>query len=522
MTKHISLRIASVLMAGILAAATFSVSAAEMQSPSTRMSVPLYQGKTISFSQPIETVFIAQPNIASYQVVAPNKIVVFGSYPGRTSLMVMGAGGHSLYNGVVSVGYDVEGMQEALKSSYPNLHLELVPLNDGVAVRGKVPTAQEAANVVAFLDSLLQTNPGQAQMAAPAEGAGAQQDSESEKSGAATGSGTVGARIGKVINQLTVTTPNQVTVRVRFAEVNRKLSDKLGFKWKANWAGKSGGITFGSADNPVLTNPDNSLGSIFDPAGTATRWTFGSLFDAMASEELVSILAEPNLTVVSGETATFLAGGQIPFQSSDGDGGYDIEFKDYGVLLSVTPTILSGNRISLRLRPEVSERSDSNGIQFMGSTQPGFIVRRAESTIELASGQSFAIAGLLKNDFSNSVDKIPGIADLPIIGSLARSKAFERGETELVIVATAYISTPSGEPYTLPNEEMYVPNIFERFFLNDDPQVSSGSNVKVTKVPTFPSERYRLNNAPVATPTAIESAEPGKASRAARVSDFIY
>ena len=105
--------------------------------------------------------------------------------------------------------------------------------------------------------------------------------------------------------------------------------------------------------------------------------------------ELVSILAEPNLTVVSGETASFLAGGQIPFQSSDGDGGFDIEFKDYGVLLSITPTILSGNRISLRLRPEVSERSDSNGIQFMGSTQPGFIVRRAESTIELASGQKF-------------------------------------------------------------------------------------------------------------------------------------
>lgn len=511
------------LIALTLAAAGMNLPAApHEQAASAAMNVPLFQGKTLSFSQAIATVFIAQPGIASYQVVGRNKVIVFGNYPGKTSLMVMGADGQSLYNGLIEVAYDVASMQRALKSSYPQLDLELVPLNDAVAVRGKVDTAQQAADVVAFLDSMLQTTPGQV-AAAPAEMAAASsQEGQGSKSGAATGTGTVGARIGKVINQLTITTPNQVTVRVRFAEVNRKLSDQLGFKWRGSYSGSKGGITFGSPDNPILSNPSGALGRPFDPATMVSRWTFGSLFDAMASEELVSILAEPNLTVVSGETATFLAGGQIPFQSSDGDGGFDIEFKDYGVLLSITPTILSGSRISLRLRPEVSERSDSNGIQFMGSTQPGFIVRRAESTIELASGQSFAIAGLLKNDFSNTVDKIPGLGDLPIIGSLARSKAFARGETELVIVATAYISSPTGEPYTLPNEEMYVPNVFKRFFLNDDPQVSSATRQKMITPNTFISPKYRLDAAPVSAVQPRTGTPVPAAAAPALPAEFIY
>ena len=504
------LRTCALAAAFSLTAAGALTAAPQQHAPDAHMSVSLYQGKALSFNEQIGAVFVAQPSIASYQVVGNRKVVVFGSYPGKTSLMVLGTDGRTLYNGLVEVAYDVSSMEMALKSSFPKLKLQLVALNDGVAV-----------NVVAFLDAMLQVNPQQAQMAA-ADVSAAGQEGQQEKSGAATGTGTLGARIGKIINQLTVTTPNQVTVRVRFAEVNRKLSDQLGFKWKGSYSGSRGGITFGSADNPIISNPNNSLGHLFDPATMAARFTFGSLFDAMASEELVSILAEPNLTVVSGETASFLAGGQIPFQSSDGDGGFDIEFKDYGVLLSITPTILSGNRISLRLRPEVSERSDSNGIQFMGSTQPGFIVRRAESTIELASGQSFAIAGLLKNDFSNTVNKIPGIADLPIIGALARSKAFERGETELVIVATAYISTPSGEPYTIPNEEMYVPTIFERYFMDADPQVSSGTALKTARKPSFISEKYRLDSAPVVKPQPSASAPSGKTSPADLVSEFIY
>ena len=144
------------------------------------------------------------------------------------------------------------------------------------------------------------------------------------------------------------------------------------------------------------------------------------------------------------------------------------------MLLSVTPTILSPNRISLRLRPEVSEPNDANGITLEGIRMPGFVVRRAETTVELASGQSFAIGGLLQNSLVNSVSKIPGLGDIPVLGALARSTEFQRGETELVIIATAYVSGPSGGQLRIPNAQLYVPSVFERMLVGKTPEVQSG------------------------------------------------
>ena len=295
------------------------------------------------------------------------------------------------------------------------------------------------------------------------------QDSDSgddEKSGPGTGKGTLAARHGRIINRLTVTMPTQVTIRVRVAEVNRNLSEKLGFKWGASgassWSGTS--IAFGLADNVITGMP----GSVIEGSDIA------GLIDALAEESLVSVLAEPNLSVVSGETASFLAGGQTPFPTYSGDGDISVEFKDFGVLLSVTPTILSPNRISLRLRPEVSEPNDANGITLEGIRMPGFVVRRAETTVELASGQSFAIGGLLQNSLVNSVSKIPGLGDIPVLGALARSTEFQRGETELVIIATAYVSGPSGGQLRIPNAQLYVPGVFERMLVGETPEVQSG------------------------------------------------
>jgi pilus assembly protein CpaC len=151
-----------------------------------------------------------------------------------------------------------------------------------------------------------------------------------------------------------------------------------------------------------------------------------------------------------------------------------IEFKDFGVLLGVTPTILSPDRVSLRLRPEVSEPSMANGITFDEMVLPGFVVRRAETTIELASGQSFAIGGLIQSNLSNEVSKFPFLGDIPILGALARSTAFKRGETELIIIATAYISGPSGDNLQLPNALVTVPSALERLFLGTKPSVSPG------------------------------------------------
>ena len=190
------LRTCVLASAFLLTAAGALTAAPQQHAPDAHMSVSLYQGKALSFNEQIGAVFVAQPSIASYQVVGNRKVVVFGSYPGKTSLMVLGTDGRTLYNGLVEVAYDVSSMEMALKSSFPKLKLQLVALNDGVAVRGKVETAQEAANVVAFLDAMLQVNPQQAQMAA-ADVSAAGQEGQQEKSGAATGTGTLGARIGK-------------------------------------------------------------------------------------------------------------------------------------------------------------------------------------------------------------------------------------------------------------------------------------------------------------------------------------
>ena len=153
------LRTCVLASAFLLTAAGALTAAPQQHAPDAHMSVSLYQGKALSFNEQIGAVFVAQPSIASYQVVGNRKVVVFGSYPGKTSLMVLGTDGRTLYNGLVEVAYDVSSMEMALKSSFPKLKLQLVALNDGVAVRGKVETAQEAANVVAFLDAMLQVNP---------------------------------------------------------------------------------------------------------------------------------------------------------------------------------------------------------------------------------------------------------------------------------------------------------------------------------------------------------------------------
>jgi len=160
----------------------------------------------------------------------------------------------------------------------------------------------------------------------------------------------------------------------------------------------------------------------------------------------VTVLAEPNLTALSGETASFLAGGEFPIPVAAEDNQIEIEFKEFGISLAFTPTVLSPNRISLRVRPEVSELSENGAITVNGLTIPALATRRAETTVELGSGQSFAIGGLLSNGVQNSVSKFPGLGDLPVLGTLFRSQRFQTNETELVIMVTPYLVKPVSEP----------------------------------------------------------------------------
>jgi pilus assembly protein CpaC len=232
----------------------------------------------------------------------------------------------------------------------------------------------------------------------------------------------------------------------------------------------TGGFNFGIGQGNAGTfNQDGS--KTFNLGGTGTTLAaagklFGldilSTLDLAETDGLVTTLAEPNLTALSGETASFLAGGEFPIPISQSLGSVSIEYKQYGVSLAFTPIVLADGRISMRVRPEVSELSDAGSVKLNNFTVPALTTRRAETTVELGSGQSFMIAGLLKNNNNNNIDKAPFLGDLPIIGALFRSTKFRRQETELVIVVTPYLVRPVSGRMALPTDGYRAPTDPER------------------------------------------------------------
>ena len=442
--------LAKYALAGIAATVYSSISCA--------LSLDVNKAVLVTLRSPASTIFVAEPSVATYQLISPRKVLIMGKSLGETTFMVLNDAGNAIYTTQVSVGYDLSRMKRAIRDLYPSLSIKLTATADGVIVSGSVPTPQMASDIIAIVDSYVKA--GQTGSSTSTT------SSSSDTTGAATGTGTMGARIGRVINRLTVTLPTQVIIRVRFAEVSREVSEKLGVNWF--WGRVHNGhhpFAVGFADNAMTSSTPHSIFSTLGGVGVPD---FSAMIDVLASDSLISILAEPNISVVSGESASFLAGGQIPVKTTNTSGQSNTDWKDYGVKLDVSPTILSENRLSLRIRPEVSH---------LGPTvddTPSIITRKAETTIELADGQSFVIGGLLQNNISNDVNKIPGLGDLPVMGALFRSKEFERNETELVLIATAYISNPNKGQLRIPNANIVIPNMFERLFLGKNPQPKAG------------------------------------------------
>jgi pilus assembly protein CpaC len=264
----------------------------------------------------------------------------------------------------------------------------------------------------------------------------------------------------EVVNNLELLSSTQVNVRVRVAEISRQITHDLGFNWQA--LGKAGSFVLGLRTGTSATTVANAVtaGAFSSGAGygagvTTNRLDINSVIDALAADQLISILAEPNLTAQSGETASFLAGGEfpVPTGASGNSNTITVEFKQFGVSLSFVPTVLGPDRLNLRIRPEVSQLSTTGSVSLplaTGSvTIPALQVRRAETTVELGSGQSFAIAGLLQRNTTQSDSGILGLGDLPVIGPLFRSDNFQRNETELVIIVTPYLVQPVSDPSRL-------------------------------------------------------------------------
>jgi pilus assembly protein CpaC len=411
-----------------------------VQTSPQHIALEVREGTLIRLDHPASNVFIADPDIADVQIKSPTLIYVFGKAPGETSLYAIGNDDKVLFNGLVAVGHDVTRLKEALHLLLPDSDIKATSFDGSVILSGHVPSPKAAEDARRIASKF----------------------------------------IGKdelVMNYLEIDQPNQVNLRVRVAEISREVVKQLGFNWDSIVQGSdyaigfaTGAKVFQDVANPngpglirqffTRNNGTNSLVGSFHSG----HFDLNSVVDALETQGLVSILAEPNLTALSGQSASFLAGGEfpvpVPQRSSD---TITIAFKQFGVGLAFTPTILSDDRINLKILPEVSQLTTAGSVQLAGFNIPGLTTRRAQTTVELGSGESFAIAGLLQNNITQDISRLPGFGDIPILGALFRSDAFRRNETELVFIVTPYVVRPTDSNKMMtPVQGMKTPNDLER------------------------------------------------------------
>ncbi|MDQ8726875.1 type II and III secretion system protein family protein [Bradyrhizobium sp. LHD-71] len=410
------------------------------------------RGQTIRLSQPAKTMFIADPSIADIQTPSNDAAFVFGKKAGRTSFFALGEDQQAIAEYQVIVTQPIEDLREMLRSEVGDYAIQVSYTPNGAVLSGTVPNAALAESAKSITAQFL-------------------------------GQGAI------ITNKLRVAGALQVNLKVRVAEVARNVAKEFGFNLNAT--AETGNFRFGFVNGRPAVG---ALGQIIrSPTGAGSAFVgFGAggtnisaVIDALAAEGLVSILAEPNLTAVSGEPASFLAGGEFPIPVAQGLDRVGVEFKRFGVSLEFIPTVLAGEMISVRVKPEVSDISSRGQVQINGFMIPALATRRADTVVELASGQSFAIGGLIRKGFSTNISMFPWLGDIPVLGALFRSSNFQKDETELVIIVTPYIVRPaiSASQMQAPTDRVAPPADVDRVFLNRVGSPPPGRQAPKVKVP---------------------------------------
>jgi pilus assembly protein CpaC len=403
------------------------------QIPASGVPILLEAGKgtLIRLPRPAGTVFIANPDVADVQVKSPSLIYLNAKAPGETVLYAVDAEDRILLNAPVRVEHDISRVRQSVRALAPGEDVTVRSVDNAIVLSGNVSTAGRAERLQTLA--------------------------------AAVASETKGS----VVNQMSIATPNQVTLQVKVAEVSRSVLKSLGF----NLNKPAGNIQF-QTQNP-FTSGQITAQNLFQFAVGGHNGRILATLDALAQEGLVTVLAEPNLTATNGQPASFHAGGEFPIpvasssNTATGLATITVVFKEFGVKLQFTPTIIDANHVILRVRPEVSQLSTAGATTINGFSIPALTVRRAETTVELGSGESFALAGLLQNTTSQNVSKVPGLGDIPILGQLFRSDQFQRNETELVIVVTPYLVKPTETALALPTDGYHAPHDIQRIVNTD-------------------------------------------------------
>jgi pilus assembly protein CpaC len=403
----------------------FSASAADI-------TIGIGKSKLVELPTTYSDVMIADPKIADILPLNSHSVYVVGKGMGTTALTVYGAGKKVLYTADVVVSADLDGFKARLHSILPSENSVAVSAaNQSIILSGTVSSPVALHQVTALADTY---DPG------------------------------------KVVNMLSVQGTQQVMLSVRFVEMQRTTAKDLRLNTQQTPTGSSPQVAVTTGDTLV-----NTAQSVLNTFGTAMiSWSVGGgdlsfLFDALETKGLVKTLAEPTLTTMSGDTANFLAGGEFPIpvnQSNAGGSNYPtitVQFKQFGISLAFTPTILQDGLINMVVNPEVSSIDPTTSVKLGTIEVPGIKVRRAHTTVELRDGESFTIAGLLSDSYQNSIRQYPFIGDLPIIGSLFRSTGYQRDQTELVIVVTPHLVTPRRMAAATPADHFVPPSDFELF-----------------------------------------------------------
>jgi len=416
--------------------------------PSAALNVPMNRAVVVESETPFAELSIANPGIADISTLSDRSIYVLGKAPGRTTMTLLGPDGRLISNVDVHVTPDIAEFKERLRQILPGENIEVRTANDGIVLSGTVSSTGK-------LDRALDL----ANRYAP----------------------------DRVSNLMSVGGTQQVMLKVRFAEMQRSVSKNL-----SSSLAIQGGTRFGvNGETGTWLNGNNGLGNnnitVRDSAnsGVALGWSTGSLqfavlLEALENKGVVRTLAEPNLTALSGQEAKFLAGGEYPIPVASGDDAITIEYKPFGVELNFTPVVVDGDIINLTINAAVSSIDSTISLQASGFSINAFRRRETSTTVEMRDGESFAIAGLLQDDFRNLNGQVPWVGDIPIIGALFRSAEYQRAQSELVIIVTPHLVTPTrGEALALPTDRVRIPTEREMFLFgkvtgNDAPRGAAG------------------------------------------------
>jgi pilus assembly protein CpaC len=399
-----------------------------------RVSLTVGKSVIIQSPEPVKRVSLVSPEIADAMVLTPHQIYLIGKAPGITNLTLWVDNRVSAVLDL-EVSADTSRLKETLYKILPEeKDIKVTATHDHITLSGTVSSTSSLSQVLALAQSYLPKD-------------------------------------GKVINLLEVAGVHQVMLEVRVAEMSRSVVKRLGFNFNFSYFASDG-------LNLVLANVLNNLSTSGKLSATGSvnklgHFGISQFVDALRENGLLKILAEPTLITLSGKTANFLAGGEFPVpvpQSGVGVGftSITIEYKPFGVGLNFTPTVLSNNKISMQVAPEVSELDFTNAITIGGFIVPSITTRRVSTTVELADGQSFAIAGLLKDEIRETIDKFPLLGDIPILGALFTSSSFQKNETELIIIVTPHLVKPIDmAKQTLPTDQFIEPDDFEFYLLGN-------------------------------------------------------